>query len=252
MRAGSLPSTTPVNRQNEFGFALGGPVLIPKVYDGRNKSFFHVVYSGFRFRQARHQCPDHHPAAPLSARATSLRSRTATAPVAIYDPTTNASRRRGRHDARAVPRQRHPAGALQRGLAKILPLYPGPINGNAVNNFLTIGAKTFDRDQLNIKIDHAFSDRSRLSGFTYIGTQATVTPELLPMPLSPAKAEDYRSRWVRLTHDYIVSPSRAQPLHPGVHAGRAVLADPLGRPGLARQAGPEGRGNRQAATASPS
>ena len=34
-----------------------------------------------------------------------------------------------------------------------------------------------------------------------------MTPELLPQPLSPAKVEDYRSRWVRLTHDYIVSPN---------------------------------------------
>ena len=58
-----------------------------------------------------------------------------------------------------------------------------------------------------MKVDHAFTDRNRLSVFAYIGTQATVTPELLPQPLSPAKVEDYRSRWVRLTHDYIVSPN---------------------------------------------
>jgi hypothetical protein len=37
--------------QNQFGFNLGGPVYIPKLYDGRNKTFFFVNYEGFRLRQ---------------------------------------------------------------------------------------------------------------------------------------------------------------------------------------------------------
>ncbi|MEK7832526.1 MAG: TonB-dependent receptor, partial [Acidobacteriota bacterium] len=34
-------------RQNQYGFVAGGPVWIPKVYDGRNKSFFLVNYEGY-------------------------------------------------------------------------------------------------------------------------------------------------------------------------------------------------------------
>ena len=30
---------------------IGGPVVLPKLYNGRNKTFFFFVYSGFRFRQ---------------------------------------------------------------------------------------------------------------------------------------------------------------------------------------------------------
>ncbi len=37
-------------RQNQFGFVAGGPVFIPKVYDGRNKTFFLVNYEGMRTR----------------------------------------------------------------------------------------------------------------------------------------------------------------------------------------------------------
>ena len=40
--------TKPVLRQNQFGFVVGGPVYIPKVYDGRNKTFFFVNYEGWR------------------------------------------------------------------------------------------------------------------------------------------------------------------------------------------------------------
>ena len=35
-------------RQNQFGFVLGGPIYIPKVYDGRNKTFWLVNYEGWR------------------------------------------------------------------------------------------------------------------------------------------------------------------------------------------------------------
>jgi hypothetical protein len=35
-------------RQNQFGFTAGGPVIIPKVYNGRNKLFFFGDYEGLR------------------------------------------------------------------------------------------------------------------------------------------------------------------------------------------------------------
>ena len=40
----------PELRQNQFGFVVGGPIFIPKVYDGRNKTFFMVNYEGWRIR----------------------------------------------------------------------------------------------------------------------------------------------------------------------------------------------------------
>ena len=39
-----------IYRQNDFGFTAAGPVYIPKLYDGRNKTFFFVSYEGFRNR----------------------------------------------------------------------------------------------------------------------------------------------------------------------------------------------------------
>ena len=35
-------------RQNQFGFTAGGPVVIPKLFNGRNKVFFFGDYEGFR------------------------------------------------------------------------------------------------------------------------------------------------------------------------------------------------------------
>ena len=39
-------------RQNQFGFAVGGPVILPK-FNGRDKSFFFLNYEGTRIRQGR-------------------------------------------------------------------------------------------------------------------------------------------------------------------------------------------------------
>jgi Carboxypeptidase regulatory-like domain/TonB-dependent Receptor Plug Domain len=38
-------------RQNQFGFVAGGPVYIPKLYDGRNKTFWLANYEGWRTNQ---------------------------------------------------------------------------------------------------------------------------------------------------------------------------------------------------------
>ena len=51
--------TKPALRQNDFGFVLGGPVLLPRFgeggplvgYNGRNKTFFFFSYEGLRLRQ---------------------------------------------------------------------------------------------------------------------------------------------------------------------------------------------------------
>ena len=38
-------------RQNEFGVSVGGPIWIPKLYNGKNKTFFFFGYEGWRYRQ---------------------------------------------------------------------------------------------------------------------------------------------------------------------------------------------------------
>jgi Carboxypeptidase regulatory-like domain/TonB dependent receptor len=47
---GALPR--PPYERNEFGGNLSGPIYIPKIYDGRDKSFFFFAYEGFRLSQS--------------------------------------------------------------------------------------------------------------------------------------------------------------------------------------------------------
>lgn len=43
------PTISPL-RQNQFGYVLGGPVMIPKLYNGKNRTFFMANYEGLRVR----------------------------------------------------------------------------------------------------------------------------------------------------------------------------------------------------------
>ncbi len=50
--AGSAPGCTQhvknALRRNDYGFTLGGPVVIPHVYNGKDKTFFFVNFEQFR------------------------------------------------------------------------------------------------------------------------------------------------------------------------------------------------------------
>src|ERR1700761_2908252 len=37
-------------KQNQFGYSLGGPIILPKIYNGRNRTFFFANYEGQRVR----------------------------------------------------------------------------------------------------------------------------------------------------------------------------------------------------------
>src|SRR5205823_2064534 len=49
--ANSVGQPLPEFRLNQYGFSFGGPVWIPKVYKGVDKTFFFVDYQGTRWRQ---------------------------------------------------------------------------------------------------------------------------------------------------------------------------------------------------------
>ncbi len=49
------PTANPVLHQNQFGFVAGGPIYIPHVYDGRNRSFFMANYEGWRISNGSRQ-----------------------------------------------------------------------------------------------------------------------------------------------------------------------------------------------------
>src|SRR5581483_10863579 len=49
---GEVAVRPPILRQNSYGFAVGGPVLIPKIYNGKQKTFFFFNFDQMKMRQS--------------------------------------------------------------------------------------------------------------------------------------------------------------------------------------------------------
>ncbi len=124
--------------QNQFGFNLGGPVFIPKIYNGKNKTFFFVNYEGFRLRQGQ----SYTETVPTATERSGDLSALATAQgVNIYDPLTTCGpgtgypRPCGPGEATGsrlqFPGNVIPATRINPTSLKLLSLYPSP---NAAGN----------------------------------------------------------------------------------------------------------------------
>lgn len=62
----------PALRQNDFGFTVGGPVVLPKLYNGRNKTFFFVSYEALRLIQPVISVPSRVPSLAAREQATGM------------------------------------------------------------------------------------------------------------------------------------------------------------------------------------
>ena len=49
---GAYNPTTPIDHENNYGFSFSGPVYIPKVYNGKNRTFFHLSMEWYRQNQS--------------------------------------------------------------------------------------------------------------------------------------------------------------------------------------------------------
>lgn len=168
----------PAFTQNQFGFNLGGPVYIPKIYDGRNKSFFFVNYEGFRLRQGQASTQT----VPTTAeRNGDLGAYAAAVGTSIYDPLTTCGTDPSRPCAAGVARGSRqpfagnsiPTSRINPTSLKLLNLYPAPNaagdakgNGNWVGN----GSGGGNQNQTVARIDQNISDKQHLSArYTYWG-----------------------------------------------------------------------------------
>jgi hypothetical protein len=48
---GAYQPTVPIDKENNYGFSVGGPVIIPHLYNGKNRTFFHASLEWYRQNQ---------------------------------------------------------------------------------------------------------------------------------------------------------------------------------------------------------
>ncbi|MBL8216969.1 MAG: TonB-dependent receptor [Bryobacterales bacterium] len=148
--------------RNEFGISGGGPVLIPKLYNGRNKSFWFVAYEGLRQRQKTYY-EDTVPTEALWAGDFSGVMDPNLNKYTIYDPlTTGANGTRTPFANNRIPTNRiNPFFNTMKGVTH------APTNDT--NVFLGPNMQTYyplrtNADNLTIRGDHNFNDKNILTG----------------------------------------------------------------------------------------
>jgi hypothetical protein len=114
-------------KRNEFGVAVGGPVILPHLYDGRNHTFFFFNYEGIR---------QHTPQTIIDTVPTNLERQgdflqTFSTPghlATIYDPATSAPdpAHPGAYIRRAFQNNRIPTGRIDPTALNILKFFPLP------------------------------------------------------------------------------------------------------------------------------
>lgn len=87
--------------QNQFGINAGGPVYIPHLYDGRNKTFFFFSYEGFRQRIGNTYVESVPTAAEKNGDFTNYRDSNGNV-IPIYDPTTTTLSANGMYSRQQI------------------------------------------------------------------------------------------------------------------------------------------------------
>ena len=200
---GFISPITPINRQNEFGGAIGGPVILPK-YNGANRTFFYFVYDGFRYRAgSTNQLLTLPNAAQRSGDFSGLTK--GGVALQIYDPASTRSDGAGGLTRDAFAGAKIPATRFSKVSAAMLALLPNANTNAATANYTATGAQLFDRNVYTAKLDQVFSERSRANFFMYFNDEHSIAPALIEGAFSPALNQQRPARWLRFNHDYQVS-----------------------------------------------
>jgi hypothetical protein len=182
----------PQDTQNDFGFTVGGPVLLPHLYNGRNKTFFFFDYEGFRFHTGSSSTESWIPESFRKGDFSGLLPGTQ-----LYDPTTHSP----------IPGNilsNDPNYTPSAVMAKVMSLLPAT-SGSLTNNVFDQSKSTTTANMWDLKIDQTISDRQRFSfGFDYDNTKTGGTSILAPF-LGSQTPQD--TRYVRFSHNYIFSPT---------------------------------------------
>jgi len=154
---------------NQYGFSAGGPVWIPKVYDGRGQTFFFGNFEGFRQRLAKTVTTT----VPTAGQLAGDFAQTFTASgelVTIADPFSTRTLSSGALMRDPFPGNRIPANRfdpvadkLRNGRVWALPNVPGQ-RFTGLDNFSTSATQPSDEDQVITRIDHTLTSKWKLFG----------------------------------------------------------------------------------------
>ncbi len=152
-----------IYQDNRYGASAGGPVFVPKLYNGKNKTFWFFTYEANKFGSP----------APITSTVPRAAWRNGDfsdllrlgANYQLYDPATIQPAAGGRFSRQLFPGNIVPPNRIDPIAKKILDLYPLPNQSGTAdgrNNYFTSGKAIEDYWTTIGRFDHAFSEKDRL------------------------------------------------------------------------------------------
>ncbi|HMJ61379.1 MAG TPA: TonB-dependent receptor [Bryobacteraceae bacterium] len=163
----------PTFRLNQFGGSLGGPVVLPKLYHGKDHTFFFVDFEGYR-RDSQQLTLGNIPTAKMRA---GDFSETAT----IYDPLTTKANPNGAGFVRTpFTGNQIPSNRWDPISAKMINAYPVPTSSARFNNYLGNLIQHQNWNQGDARIDHQMTPRDNFFARWSIQNTQTIVPSTYP------------------------------------------------------------------------
>jgi carboxypeptidase family protein/TonB-dependent receptor-like protein len=168
------PGVSQPFRRNQFGASLGGPVIIPKLYNGHDRTFF-FIESGFERQLLADATVDTVPTAETRLGNFSGYETASGAPITIYDPATtrlNPNYNPGQPVSASNPQYLRdpfpnniiPTGRMNQAGLNIASIYPLPNGPGFTNNYTAEVANTLGDNSGSARIDEQISAKNKLFG----------------------------------------------------------------------------------------
>lgn len=221
--ASTNPATSfrPKERFNEVGGSIGGPVIIPKAYDGRDKTFWFFTYS-----------KDMRPITvsfPVMTVPTALMKQgnfTEAGVPAIYDPATTSGNTRSPFPGNIIPQSRF--SAISRNVVAQI---PDPNIPRLASNYNFVNESVYDRYIWSLKFDHAFSATNRVAYFFSNEENPTNALTGFPGLLGNGLAGNQKPYNHRINHDLSIKPNLLMHTTYGFSITRQTWSNPYQRGG---------------------
>ena len=145
-------------RQNQYGVTAGGPVIIPKLYHGRDKTFWFFSWEGFRERQGQTNLSSVPTQAERNGDLSALTTQ-------IYDPLIATANADGTI-TRTTPfaNNQIPTSRINPSITYFLNTFiPLPNRPGLTQNFVNTAGLSNDRDAINVRGDHNFGTKDVVS-----------------------------------------------------------------------------------------
>ena len=198
-------------RQNDGGFTQGGPIRIPRIYDGRNKTFFFVGQELFFYRSSGGTSLATSPTQAFrNGDFSSLRSASGLV-IPIFDPASTTEDGKGGFVRTQFAGNIIPTSRLSPISARITALMPQPNLPGSVSNFILQNARITNTRVTTAKVDHSVTPTQRLSVTTTFQTRPSRWSGqgwglLLPVD-GTEEPKNVRSFDTRINYDSILRPN---------------------------------------------